>query len=664
MISTTCKQTCFNKKLYDWTKILLPLRLTRNLTVQNHDKDYQYMQWSKTPTMHFQASLPRLPIPKLEDSCRRYLNAQKPLLSVEQLNKTETIVKDFLMKSGVNLHKQLKQQDSMNLHTSYISESWSDMYLRDRKPLPINYNPMLVFAPEERPEYNTQLVKATNIVVSAMRFMKSLRANVLDPEVFHLNPKKSDTKLFRTVTGLLPSTLSWYGAYLFKAFPLDMSQYHNLFQTTRIPQLGKDRIYQDLSARHIVVMRKGHFYAFNVLDENGDIYAPKDIAAYLKQILDDNRPSNTHPVGILTTSERDKWASARSHLLKIGNEDILKTIDGAVFFMILDDEPIGENYKKILRTYLHADGTNRWFDKSFSVIVTKDGVAGINFEHSWGDGVAVLRFFKDVKKDITEKPTFHPEDANHLNVTGAPIKKLEFCLDAKAQNIIEIEKKIYKEWTEQLSIDFIIYEMFGKDQCKRLRVSPDAVMQLAFQLALYRQEGCLRSTYESCSTAAFKHGRTETIRPCTVETKMICAAMSEKRQNLSTSELKKMIIDCSNAHNVLTKEAAMGEGFDRHLFALRKICETTGVPMPDIFEDPAYKTLNHCILSTSTLSSPAVIAGGFGPVVQDGYGIGYMIQDRRLGAIVTSYKAQRNASDYVKGLEDAFISIHKVLSDR
>jgi carnitine O-palmitoyltransferase 2 len=45
--------------------------------------------------------------------------------------------------------------------------------------------------------------------------MKSIRAGILEPEVFHLNPKKSDTELFRTVTRLLPPSLSWYGAYLF-----------------------------------------------------------------------------------------------------------------------------------------------------------------------------------------------------------------------------------------------------------------------------------------------------------------------------------------------------------------------------------------------------------------------------------------------------------------
>lgn len=65
----------------------------------------------------------------------------------------------------------------------------------------------------------------------------------------------------------------------------------------------------------------------------------------------------------------------------------------------------------------------------------------------------------------------------------------------------------------------------------------------------------------------------------------------------------------------------MGQGFDRHLYALRLIAEKNKVKMPAIFEDPAYNALNYNVISTSTLASPAVWAGGFGPVVRDGYGI-------------------------------------------
>lgn len=174
------------------------------------------MQVSKIPTLHFQPSLPQLPVPKLEDTCRRYLNAQKPLLSDAELQSTQSCVSRFLASEGRSLQKQLVHENAENSHTSYISEPWFDMYLRDRRPLPINYNPFIVFVPETDPEYNGQLVKATNLVISSLRFMKSLRNNVLEPEVFHLKPEKSDTELFRNVTRLIPSRFSWYAAYLFK----------------------------------------------------------------------------------------------------------------------------------------------------------------------------------------------------------------------------------------------------------------------------------------------------------------------------------------------------------------------------------------------------------------------------------------------------------------
>lgn len=65
-----------------------------------------------------------------------------------------------------------------------------------------------------------------------------------------------------------------------------------------------------------------------------------------------------------------------------------------------------------------------------------------------------------------------------------------------------------------------------------------------------------------------------------------------------------------------------GQGFDRHLFALRLLAKENNMDTPRIFTDPAYNRINHNILSTSSLTSEHVWLGGFGPVVKDGYGIG------------------------------------------
>lgn len=56
---------------------------------------YQYLERSRLPTYHFQKSLPRLPVPKLEDTCRRYLASIKPIISESEYERTTKLVAEF-----------------------------------------------------------------------------------------------------------------------------------------------------------------------------------------------------------------------------------------------------------------------------------------------------------------------------------------------------------------------------------------------------------------------------------------------------------------------------------------------------------------------------------------------------------------------------------------
>lgn len=167
--------------------------------------------------------------------------------------------------------------------------------------------------------------------------------------------------------------------------------------------------------------------------------------------------------------------------------------------------------------------------------------------------------FKDIRYDMTKQPTFCADDIKHLKKGAVEVKKLNFVIDNKIQNIVNKQKEKFKIWIKDLSVGHMIFNKFGKNECKKFGVSPDAIMQLAFQLAIFYQINCVVPTYESCSTAAFKHGRTETLRSCTMETKKACEAMARKNGNLSKSEVKNLIINCSKLHNILSKEAVMGD---------------------------------------------------------------------------------------------------------
>jgi carnitine O-acetyltransferase len=60
--------------------------------------------------------------------------------------------------------------------------------------------------------------------------------------------------------------------------------------------------------------------------------------------------------------------------------------------------------------------------------------------------------------------------------------------------------------TEIRSLEF---NHFGKKYITSKKLSPDGFVQMAYQLAYHQLTGKTVSTYESCMTKQFLHGRTE-----------------------------------------------------------------------------------------------------------------------------------------------------------
>ncbi len=69
-----------------------------------------------------------------------------------------------------------------------------------------------------------------------------------------------------------------------------------------------------------------------------------------------------------------------------------------------------------------------------------------------------------------------------------------------------------------------------------------------------------------------------------------------------------------------------------------------------MYTDQSYRLINHNILSTSIVASKHIATGGFGPVDNDGYGIGYLIDDEQCGLLVTSY-LHRELANLIKNLK-------------
>jgi carnitine O-palmitoyltransferase 1 len=185
---------------------------------------------------------------------------------------------------------------------------------------------------------------------------------------------------------------------------------------------------------------------------------------------------------------------------------------------------------------------------------------------------------------------------------------------------------------------------YGKDFIKKCKVSPDAFVQAAMQLAYFRDTaatdgaGRCENTYESSMTRLFYHGRTETVRPLTAEMRAFVAAM--QAPGVAPAEKLAALQAAAARHVGLYQDAMCGEGVDRHLFGL--YCVSSALTRESPFLKGALST--PWKLSTSQqpqqqtnlwdIKDPAWAdrispGGGFGPVAADGYGVSYMTSGER-----------------------------------
>ncbi|KAK6040053.1 Choline/Carnitine O-acyltransferase [Cooperia oncophora] len=390
--------------------------------------DYQFLQRSVIPSYHFQKSLRRLPVPKLTDSCNRFLASAKVVLNDAVYKRTEEVVRAFEKSEGPELQKALLDYDRNHKDTSYICEPWFDMYLRSRIPCPVNFNPFMMYAPDPNARFNHQI-----------------------------QPRQKNTSIGH-----------------------DANVERNL-----------------CGARHLRMTKA---------------YVRRLCCRFLLRYRLLTASSPAFNVMFLTSLDRDTWAKVRDEMMmEAGNAQNFEKVDGALFTLCLDDLKSQDPIRLTQSLLIGDDASNRWFDKSFSLIMDGNGQATINFEHSWGDGVAVLRLMEESYKD-TNTHHFVTPDTVPQPADPSMVKEIEFNLTDSLRSRISEAQKAHV--TRNSSLDFATMEYcdMTKDTIKKSKMSPDSIMQLAIQMAFYSIYKEMVPTYESCSTAAFLKGRTDCMR--------------------------------------------------------------------------------------------------------------------------------------------------------
>ncbi|XP_067830625.1 carnitine O-palmitoyltransferase 1, liver isoform-like isoform X2 [Heptranchias perlo] len=559
----------------------------------------------------FQTSLPRLPVPSIKDTLRRFLESVRPLMDEEDFRRTRALAKEFERNLGPRLQWYLKLKSWWA--TNYVSDWWEEyVYLQGREPIMVNSNyyamDFLYVTPTK-----VQAARAGNLVHALLLYRRKLTREEIQP------------LLIRGVV------------------PMCSNQYENIFNSSRIPGVKSDHLQHLLDSKHVMVYHKGRYFKVWVY-QGGRLLKPCELQIQFQYILDDTsspQPGEKY-LAALTAGNRVPWAKARKSYFSTGkNKNALDSVEKAAFFVTLDDvrhELFVENRVTSLDGYakslLHGKCYDRWFDKSFTFIVFENGKVGLNAEHSWADAPIIGHLWEYALATDSFQLGYNEEGhcKGEADTTVLRPQRLQWDIPNECQEIIMHSLKVAQNLADDVDFFAFPFTRFGKGMIKKCRTSPDAFIQIALQLANFRDKGSFCLTYESSMTRLFREGRTETVRSCTVETCNFVISMENKK--VPVPERLNLFRIAAKNHQHISRLAMSGCGVDRHLFCLYVVSKYLGINSPflqEVLSEPWCLSTSQTPIQQIELfdlvNHPEYVSigGGFGPVADDGYGVSYII---------------------------------------
>lgn len=216
-------------------------------------------------------------------------------------------------------------------------------------------------------------------------------------------------------------------------------------------------------------------------------------------------------------------------------------------------------------------------------------------------------------------------------------KRLDWIVDEKVKIECEEAHKRVSQIIEDSDDSVLWYEAYGTEWIKgvgtsfscpsqpeidantnpssiqKAKLSPDAYVQMALQLAWYKTQGYFTATYETVLTRMFHKGRTEALRSLTKESRVWVLAMVSTQNQPDASTKYMLLRRAVQKHASLTREAATGKGIDRHLFGLRLMLrpeeQAENIHALGLFNDVLFAKSQEWKLSTSGLSAGLLFRG-------------------------------------------------------
>lgn len=549
-----------------------------------------------------------LPIPPLSETCTRYLSLIRPFLDDEGYLKSQQIVDDFIHNEGVLLQTDLQARASDKTASSWLIDWWREAYLSNRAPLPLSSNvgfAVYLNLPDSGIARIARLVQAYGALCA------------------------------QWLNGTLADNISPRGE------ALDMLQWQILQGAARIPQDDVDQYHFADTApkvRYAVVWYRKQGYLLPVLNEQHQPYCLSALQAALTELIEQGQHSETEDsICAMTCVERDTSIAFRNGLLANQTQQkILQAVEESLFHLKIDDQAPSDATQGLADSAFLPQA-DVWAYKPITLIANlQDNTLYTHIEHTWLDAGALMAILARVEALANDMP-------NAVDQT-IEVTPLNWQWDTQSQEKLHDLNIHYQHLSSSFGTDKVLLAV--KADSLPAKVSKDFLMQIMLQYARLKIDNTACNTYEAVDVSHFRAGRTECVRPVSMESLALAQAL------LNGSADETLFQAALNEHKNRIKDCKRGHGAQRHLFGLQKVAEYRGLK-PAIFADKAYQISTTDIFSTSSMGIRTTLGEfAFAPTASEGLGICYLWLPEGLTYLI-SYPHSAEKMAYVSALSTA-----------
>ncbi|WP_051619143.1 choline/carnitine O-acyltransferase [[Mycoplasma] collis] len=569
-------------------------------------------------------NLPNLPIEKAQEWTKRFLEWVKPLISKQDYIQTEKEVKNYLNGESVKKIYKLLEKKQKNKNDNWLAKWWIYYgYLTTRKPVMPEVNAPFYVKFTNNKKIDSISKKAAFITYNLVDIYLKWINNELNS--YLLNNKKN---------------VSLDGLTL-------------LFKSGRIRQENIDDIYfnDKDNIKHIVVVKNNLFYKIEVIDENNKILNYGDILKQFESV-NSNRNKSEYNYNFLTIAMDTKESQDLFNLLINQNKNEVKDILDSLFIINLDNNKY-QNPLKILKSASYDKNFNRWHGKGLQVIINKKNEVVFLPDHSLIDGANIAtiseiiddNFKKEIIIEKTEKP-YEPELIKFKKIDNKELKNFE-----------NIWKK-YQKYVQEAFFDEIKISTLSKAKLKELGIlNSEAFIQLIYQISQLKTNKKIQNTYMAVDMRSFYRGRTECIRPISLQSKKLSKLFLENGKK-AFANFWNIYPEIEKYHFERSKLAQKGAGINRIMLGNYLIWyeNQENILKPKLFETKAWKIISSNPLSTSTIVHKNLKYFLFNPVEKKGIGIAYAL-DENYRAIISVFNKNKK---YLQEFKKNFVETIKI----